>query len=213
MDKKCTEIYEYLKNKFQTPKCELNYESNFQLLVAVILSAQCTDKRVNFVTKELFKKYKTPYDFVKLTQCELEKMIYSCGFYKNKAKNILNLSKDIIEKFDGVVPNTLEELTTLDGVGRKTANVVLSEGFKQNAIAVDTHVFRVSHRLSLSDAKTPEQTEMDLRNAFSEEYWSSLHLFLVLFGRYTCKSQKPDCENCKLQKYCKFYKEIYNAKK
>ena len=207
MDKKCIEIYEYLKDKFQTPKCELNYESNFQLLVAVILSAQCTDKRVNLVTKELFKKYKTPQDFIKLSLQELEKMIYSCGFYKNKAKNILNMSQDLIQKFAGVVPNTLEELTTLAGVGRKTANVVLSEGFKQNAIAVDTHVFRVSHRLELSSAKTPEQTEMDLRKAFSEEYWSALHLYLVLFGRYTCKSQKPDCENCKLQKYCKFYKE------
>lgn len=207
MDNKCKAIYEYLSEKFETPKCELNYESVFQLLIAVILSAQCTDRRVNMVTNELFKKYKTPYDFANLSNSELENMIYSCGFYKNKAQNIIAMSKDLIERFNGVVPNNLEELTTLAGVGRKTANVVLSEGFKQNAIAVDTHVFRVSHRLNLSNAKTPEQTEMDLRKAFKEEYWSSLHLYLVLFGRYTCKSQKPDCENCKLQKYCSYYKE------
>jgi len=207
MDNKCKAIYEYLSEKFETPKCELNYESVFQLLVAVILSAQCTDKRVNQVTEKLFKNYKTPYDFAKLSNIELEKMIYSCGFYKNKAQNIIAMSKDLIERFNGIVPNNLEELTTLAGVGRKTANVVLSEGFKQNAIAVDTHVFRVSHRLNLSNAKTPEQTEMDLRKAFKEEFWSSLHLYLVLFGRYTCKSQRPDCENCKLQKYCNYYKE------
>lgn len=207
MDKKCKEIYNYLKEKFQTPKCELYYENIFELLVAVILSAQCTDKRVNIVTKELFKKYTTPKDFVNLQQEELEQMIYSCGFYKNKARNIINMSKDLLERFNGKVPSILEELTSLSGVGRKTANVVLSEGFKQNAIAVDTHVFRVSHRLELSNAKTPEQTEKDLKEKFEENIWSSLHLYLVLFGRYTCKSQKPKCENCKLHKYCKFYKE------
>jgi len=209
MDKKCTEIYNYLNEKFQTPKCELNYNTKFQLLVAVILSAQCTDKRVNLVTSELFKEYKSPQDFVKLNQEQLEKIIYSCGFYKNKAKNILNMSKDLIGRFNGNVPSTLEELTSLAGVGRKTANVVLSEGFKQNAIAVDTHVFRVSHRLGLSVGKTPNQTENDLRQKFDENLWSSLHLYLVLFGRYTCKSQKPDCENCKLQKYCNYYKEKF----
>ena len=207
MDKKCREIYAYLNNKFKTPKCELNYENNFQLLIAVILSAQCTDKRVNLVTNDLFKKYKTPNDFVDIKQEELEKLIYSCGFYKNKARNIKKMSEDLVKRFDGNVPNTLEELTSLAGVGRKTANVVLSEGFKQNAIAVDTHVFRVSHRLGLSSRNTPPQTEMGLREKFDEKYWSSLHLYLVLFGRYTCKSQNPDCENCELKKYCSYYKE------
>ena len=207
MDKKCEEIYNYLNEKFQMPRCELNYENNFQLLVAVILSAQCTDKRVNQVTRELFKNYKTAKDFLNLKHEELEKIIYSCGFYKNKAKNILSMSRDLLNKFDGIVPNNLEDLTSLAGVGRKTANVVLSEGFKQNAIAVDTHVFRVSHRLNLSNGKTPNQTEMDLREKFDEKYWSSLHLYLVLFGRYICKSQRPDCENCELKKYCSYYKE------
>ena len=209
MDKKCQEIYSYLNNLFKMPKCELNYKNIFELLVAVVLSAQCTDKRVNEVTKVLFEKYKTPQDFSKLSNEKLENIIYSCGFYKNKAKNILNMSKDLLERFNGEVPSTLEELTSLAGVGRKTANVVLSEGFKQNAIAVDTHVFRVSHRLDLSNAKTPDKTEEDLKAKFNEELWSNLHLYLVLFGRYTCKSQRPDCKNCGLQKYCTYFKEKF----
>lgn len=207
MEQKCKEIYNFLNETFKTPKCELVYDSLFQLVVSVVLSAQCTDKRVNVVTKDLFKEYKTSKDFLKLSQEELEKKIYSCGFYKNKAKNILNLSKVLEEKYNGIVPSKLEELISLPGVGRKTANVILSEGFKQNAIAVDTHVFRVSHRLGLSNGKTPEQTEFDLREKFDEDLWSSLHLYLVLFGRYVCKSQRPECENCKLQKYCSYFKE------
>ncbi|MGN1208574.1 MAG: endonuclease III [Christensenellales bacterium] len=207
MNKKCKEIYNYFDKIFENPKCELEYDSIFQLLVAVILSAQCTDKRVNLVTKELFKEYKTPWDFQKLSGEELEEKIHSCGFYKNKAKSILLASKDLIEKFDGVVPNTLEELMTLSGVGRKTANVVLSEGFKKNAIAVDTHVFRVSHRLKLSEGKTPLEVEKDLQKSFDKKLWGSLHLYLVLFGRYKCKSLKPLCEDCELKKYCSYYKE------
>ncbi|MBE5746429.1 MAG: endonuclease III [Clostridiales bacterium] len=206
MDEKCSFIYNTLQEIYKVPKCELNYENNFQLLVAVILSAQCTDKRVNIVTKELFKKYKTPQDFLKLRQIELEKLIYSCGFYKNKAKNILAMCYDLVEKYNGVVPNKLEDLITLSGVGRKTANVVLSEGFKQNAIAVDTHVFRVSHRLNLSKSKTPDKTEEDLKKIFDENLWSVLHLYLVLFGRYICKSQKPSCDICKFNNICEFYK-------
>lgn len=207
MDEKCQFIYNTLNDIYKTPKCELEYDNLFELLVAVILSAQCTDKRVNLVTKELFKNHKTPQDFVKLKQDELEKMIYSCGFYKNKAKNILSMSRDLIDKFSGVVPNNMDELTSLSGVGRKTANVVLSEGFKQNAIAVDTHVFRVSHRLNLSNAKTPDKTEEDLKKLFDENLWSSLHLYMVLFGRYICKSQRPNCEICKFKKICVYYKE------
>lgn len=207
MNKNCEFIYASLNEIFQTPKCELNYENLFQLLVAVILSAQCTDKRVNLVTNELFKVYKTPQDFVKLNQEELEKLIYSCGFYKNKAKNILSMSKDLVNKFNGEVPNTLEELTTLAGVGRKTANVVLSEGFKKNAIAVDTHVFRVSKRLNLSKGNTPLKVETDLRRLFDENIWSNLHFYLVLFGRYICKSLKPSCDICKFKEICKYYKE------
>ncbi len=207
MNDKCKAIYNFLSEKFIAPKCELEYENLFQLLVAVILSAQCTDKRVNSVTKELFKKFKSPNDFSLLKNEELEKLIYSCGFYKNKAKNIINLSKVLVNNYNCKIPNTIEELTKLPGVGRKTANVVLSEGFKKNALAVDTHVFRVSHRLNLSKAKTPTQTEFDLKKQFNEEIWSELHLFLVLFGRYICKSRNPICSDCKLKEYCNYYKE------
>lgn len=211
MNKKCTEIYNYLNDLLKCPKCELEYENIFQLLVAVILSAQCTDKRVNLVTKELFKTYKTPNDFLKLKQEELETLIHSCGFYKNKAKAILSASRDIETKFNGNVPKNMEDLLSLSGVGRKTANVVLSEGFKQDAIAVDTHVFRVSHRLDLSSGKTPINVEEDLKEEFDKNLWSSLHLYLVLFGRYYCKSIKPECEICELKGYCKYYKEKNNV--
>lgn len=207
MDKKSKAIYSYLKSLFNMRGCELNYGSIFELLVAVILSAQCTDKRVNSVTKELFKKYNKPEDFVNLSTEELEKLIFSCGFYKNKAKNIKKMSKDLIEKYNGEVPSTIEELMALSGVGRKTANVVLSEGFKKNAFAVDTHVFRVSHRLSLSKAKTADKTEFDLKQVFDENLWSEIHFYMVLFGRYICKSQRPKCEECKLKQYCQYYKE------
>lgn len=172
-----------------------------------MLLARCTDKRVNLITKNLFKEYKTPQDFLKLKPEELEQKIYSCGFYKNKAKNIICASKDIVEKFGGIVPGTFEELVSLSGVGRKTANVVLSEGFKQSAIAVDTHVFRVSHRLGLSSGAVPQKVEKDLQQLFDKNLWASLHKNMVLFGRYYCKSQKPECEKCELKRYCNFYKE------
>ena len=209
VNEKCENIFEYLKSLFGKPKCELEYSSIFELLVAVILSAQCTDKRVNIVTKELFKEYKTPQDFLKLSNAELEQKIHSCGFYKNKAKSILSASKDIVQKFNGEVPSDIDSLTKLSGVGRKTANVVLSEGFKKPAIAVDTHVFRVSHRLKLSNGNTPEKVEADLQKLFDKNLWSDLHQYLVLFGRYYCKSQKPLCNDCGLKKYCKFYKENF----
>lgn len=207
MEQRCKDIYNILYDIYKIPKCELEYNNLFQLLVAVILSAQCTDKRVNIVTKELFKEYKTSKDFAKLSQKELEEKIHSCGFYHNKAKNILKMSKTLNEKYNGEVPDNMEELLNLSGVGRKTANVVLSEGFKKSAIAVDTHVFRVSHRLNLSNAKTPEKTELDLMKKFDENLWSNLHLYLVLYGRYVCKSIRPLCEDCKLKKYCSYYKE------
>lgn len=213
MDSKCEEIYLYLKSLYNSRGCELNYNSNFELLIAVILSSQCTDKRVNEVTKTLFKKYNTPKDYVDLDLNELEKLIYSCGFYKNKAKNIKNMSKMLLEEFDGKVPQTLEELTRLSGVGRKTANVVLSEGFKKNAIAVDTHVFRVSHRLDLTNGKTPNKVEEDLKKRFDENIWGELHFYLVLFGRYICKSKKPNCKECKLQKYCLYFKKLSEGQK
>ncbi len=205
MEQKCRDIYEYFSQLFSFPRCELNYENVFELLISVILSSQCTDKRVNEVTKELFKVCKTPTDFLNLGQEKLEEKIYSCGFYKNKAKNILSCCSDLIEKYNSCVPNTLEELTSLAGVGRKTANVVLAEGFNQNAIAVDTHVLRVAKRLGLSTTKNPNKTEEELKKLFDEHLWRNLHQYMVLFGRYHCKSKNPACENCKLKKYCNYF--------
>ena len=192
---------------FPSPKCELNYRSPYELLVAVILSAQCTDKRVNIVTEELFKEYNTPEKMLTLTQEELEEKIHSCGFYHNKAKSILNMSKALVEKYNGRVPDTLEDLQTLAGVGRKTANVVYSEAFGGDALAVDTHVLRVSNRLGLANTENPTKCELALMKYFPKHYWSELHLQMVHFGRYKCKSQNPDCEDCPFVKACQYNKK------
>lgn len=207
MTKRNVDIFRLLSSIIENPKCELNFNSNFELLIAVMLSAQCTDKRVNQVTEKLFKKYNTPKDFANISLNELEKEIYSCGFYHNKAKNIISMSKDLLEKFNGEVPNNREQLESLSGVGRKTANVVLNVGFNKNTIAVDTHVLRVSKRLQLTKSNNPLIVEKDLMKSFNEEDWGKLHHTLILFGRYYCKSQNPKCENCVLKKYCIKFKE------
>lgn len=195
-------IIDELNNLFPEPKCELEYGSPYELLVAVILSAQCTDKRVVQVTRELFKDYNTPEKMLTLTQEELENKIHSCGFYHNKAKNILSMSKDLIEKFNSEVPNDINKLQMLAGVGRKTANVVFSEAFKGEAIAVDTHVLRVSNRLGLAKTQDPYKCEQALMKKFDKKDWGRLHLQMVLFGRYKCKAQKPDCEKCPFRCDC-----------
>lgn len=182
--------------------CELDYGSDWQLLVAVILSAQCTDKRVNQVTPKLFERASSPQDFVDIPLEELEKLIYSCGFYHNKAKNIKLAARDVVEKFGGAVPGTIDELVTLAGVGRKTANVVFAVGFKGQAMPVDTHVFRLAHRLGLSDGKTPEAVEKDLRAVIPEKYYTRTHHLLIFHGRYTCKSRRPECDKCMVKEYC-----------
>ena len=182
--------------------CELDYGSDWQLLVAVILSAQCTDKRVNQVTPKLFERASSPQDFVDIPLEELERLIYSCGFYHNKAKNIKLAARDVVEKFGGAVPGTIAELVTLAGVGRKTANVVFAVGFKGQAMPVDTHVFRLAHRLGLSDGKTPEAVEKDLRAVIPEKYYTRAHHLLIFHGRYTCKSRRPECDKCMVKEYC-----------
>lgn len=199
---KTKQILSGLDRLFPSPKCELNYKSAYELLVAVILSAQCTDKRVNMVVEELFKQYNTPERMLTLSQEELEEKIHSCGFYHNKAKNILSMSKDLIERFGGKVPSNPEDLQTLAGVGRKTANVVIGEYFKGDAIAVDTHVLRVSNRLGLVKTDNPLKCEQTLNKLFDKKDWSKLHLQLVLFGRYVCKSQNPQCEKCPFYNIC-----------
>ncbi len=187
---------------------ELEFKSNYQLLVAVILSAQCTDKRVNVVTRELFKEYGTAEKMVTLSQEELEKKIFSCGFYKNKAKNILSTSKIIIEKFGGKVPQDFDDLQSLPGVGRKTANVVASVAFNIPAIAVDTHVFRVANRIGLSDAKDELHTELQLQKVIPQEMWLKAHHLIIWHGRRCCESRNPKCEKCLLVDECKYFNDL-----
>ena len=186
----------------EAPNVELDYRSDIDLLVAIILSAQCTDVRVNIVTKELFKKYRTVGDYASAKQEELEKEIYSTGFYHNKAKNIINMAKAVVADFGGVIPSDINELVKLPGVGRKTASVFLAEYFKLPAIAVDTHVIRVSGRLGLTKSKNPDVIERDLAKLIDKKDWRLVNLYLVLFGRYYCKATRPLCQECKLKKFC-----------
>ena len=180
----------------------LKFNTPYELLVAVILSAQCTDERVNKVTAVLFEKHNTPRTMLELTQEQLESYIYSCGFYHNKAAHILSASKDIEEKFGGEVPSDFDKLRTLAGVGQKTANVVWSVAFGGDAIAVDTHVFRVSNRLGLAHADTPAKVENQLKEVIPKSDWSKAHHWLIYHGRQVCRSQRPNCANCTLSSLC-----------
>lgn len=200
-----TPVLEELEKLYPDARPALKYTSPYELLVAVILSAQCTDERVNKVTEVLFREHNTPRTMLELTQEELEKYIYSCGFYHNKAAHILSASRDIVDKFGGEVPSDFDDLRTLAGVGQKTANVVWSVAFGGDAIAVDTHVFRVSNRLGLADADTPLKTEAQLKEVIPKEDWSKAHHWLIYHGRRVCHSRKPDCANCTLAPYCKFF--------
>ncbi len=193
-----------LENLYPDARPALLYTTPYELLVAVILSAQCTDERVNKVTAVLFENYATPKAMLTLSQEELERYIFSCGFYRMKAEHILSASKDILEKFNGEVPDTVEKLMTLAGVGKKTANVVYSVAFGGDAIAVDTHVFRVSNRLGLAKGKTPLEVEAGLCKAIEKSDWSKAHHWLIYHGRRVCHSQKPDCAHCTLRSLCDF---------
>lgn len=181
---------------------ELEFNSAFELLVAVILSAQCTDKRVNQVTAILFPQANTPEKILKLGQAELEKIIKPCGFFKTKAKNILGAAKMILENYGGEVPESFDELIKLPGVGRKTANVVTSVAFKIPAIAVDTHVFRLANRMKLAEGKTPLEVELGLQKIIPREKWSAAHHWLIWHGRKICKARNPNCSECPLKKIC-----------
>lgn len=204
MTKTNEEIYNILADLHKDAQCELNFTTPFELLVAVILSAQCTDKRVNMVTDKLFKLASTPEDFVAMPIEELEGHIHSCGFYHNKAKAIKEMSSSVLAL--GGVPTTRDELMKLSGVGRKTANVVTAVAFGGNAIAVDTHVFRVSNRLGIANGDTPEKVEEQLMAGFDEEVWSKLHHYLIFHGRYVCTAKKPNCGDCPLKNHCNHYK-------
>lgn len=201
-------IFQRLNAAYPNAKCELEYDSAFHLLVAVILSAQCTDKRVNKVTEQLFKVYNSPYDFACANVGDMENLIFSCGFYHNKSKNIISMASDIVTKHDGEMPKTFDELLSLSGVGRKTANVIMAECYGGNNIAVDTHVYRTSRRLGLSSGNTPEKVEVDLMKLLQPSDYAHTHHLLIFFGRYCCKSANPDCDSCPVNEFC-----VYESKK
>lgn len=196
-----------LSQDFPNAKSELVFNSPYQLLVAVILSAQCTDKRVNAVTPALFAVADTPEKMTALPLERIEELIHSCGFYHSKATYLKEMSQDLLDRFGGKVPDDLKSLQTLKGVGRKTANVVYAVAFGGQAIAVDTHVFRVSNRLGIVNADNVLDTEKQLMQAIPSDQWADSHHYILLHGRYVCKSQKPNCAACSVKQYCKYYKE------
>lgn len=201
------QILDRLAKDFPSPKSELHFENAFQLLVAVILSAQCTDKRVNLITPALFACAPDAKSMAAMPVERLEQLIHSCGFYHSKARYLKEMSQDLLDRFDGQVPDSIERLRTLAGVGRKTANVVYAVAFGGQAIAVDTHVFRVSNRLGIADAKNVLDTEKQLMQAIPQHMWADSHHYLLLHGRYVCKAQRPLCNRCSVRDLCKTYAE------
>lgn len=196
-------IFSALDQLFPQAQCALRHENAFQLLVATILSAQCTDERVNKVTPGLFQKYPTPQDFAALSQPALEQEIRSTGFFRNKARNITGMAKKLVADFGGQVPRTMEEMLTLPGVARKTANVVLGTAYGlATGIVVDTHVFRIAHRLKLSNQETPEKVEQDLLKLVPRERWILFGHQVIWFGRKICQARKPLCADCPLEPIC-----------
>lgn len=199
-------IVSLLEKMHPNASCELDYSTHFELLVAVILSAQCTDKRVNIVTKKLFKVCDNPQAMANISQMELENLIFECGFYHNKAKNLIEMSKSLIENFDSIVPCNMTDLLKLSGVGRKTANVIMAEAFGAEAIAVDTHVLRVSNRIGLAHSDNPLIVEKELQQILPVGVWTKMHHLLIFQGRYLCKSRSPECGTCSIKNFCNYYK-------
>ena len=204
--KKASKLIWLLNKSIKNPKTSLKYRNKFTLLTSVVLSAQCTDVNVNNVTKSIYKKYYTPKHFIDLGINKIKKLIQKIGLFKNKSKNLYYLSKILFEKYKSKVPNKFEDLIILPGVGRKTANVVLNEAFNKATIAVDTHVFRVSNRTGLSNAKKPEQVESKLLEILPKKYIKKAHHLILLHGRNVCKARKPLCKICVINKIC-LYKE------
>lgn len=199
-------LFNKLKEYYPDATCSLDFDEPFQLVVAVMLSAQCTDERVNKTTPELFKRCKTIQDFADIDISELEQIIHPCGFYKNKAKNIKLCAKQVLEEFNGIVPHTMKELTSLAGVGRKSANVIMLEVFGiAEGVAVDTHAKRISNLTGLSKEKEPEKIEQDLLKTFPKEYWKDLNHLLVWHGRNTCIARNPKCDICPISNLCKYH--------
>ena len=202
--KQAVEIFELLKKQYSDAKCSLDFNTPFEMMVAVMLSAQCTDERVNKVTAEFFPKYNTPQAFADMPLEDIENLIHSCGFYKNKAKNLKLASQKILTEFNGEIPKTMEELMSIPGVGRKSANVIMLEAFNNpQGIAVDTHAKRISNRIGFSNAKEPQKIEQDLLKLFPKEYYYDANHILIWHGRNICKAQNPNCENCCIKHLCK----------
>ena len=197
-------LFKNLRKVIKNPKSNLKYKNKFTLLVSVVLSAQCTDVNVNNITKNIYPKYNRPEHFVKLGKKKIEKLIKSIGLFRNKAKSVYLLSKQLIEKHNGKVPNNFEDLYALPGVGRKTASVVLNEGFGLPTIAVDTHVFRVSNRTGLAYGKNPDEVQKKLYEVVPKKYLKKAGHTILLHGRYTCKARAPSCKTCVIIKYCKY---------
>lgn len=198
---------EELKKLYPDALCSLEAENPFQLLVATRLSAQCTDARVNLVTPSLFEKYPTIEAFSEARVEDVEEIIHSCGFFRQKAKDIVGMARDVLEKFDGVVPDTIEALTTLPGVGRKTANLIVGDVYKKPAVVADTHLIRISGRLGLVETKDPLKVELEMKKLLEPEESNDFCHRAVLHGRALCDARKPKCDECSLNTFCKFYKE------
>lgn len=202
------EIVELMKKTYPDATCSLDFKTPFQMVIAVMLSAQCTDERVNKTTPELFSKYPTAESMAVADIKDLEKIIHPCGFYKNKAKNMKACSQKLVEEFNGVVPETMEELQSLPGVGRKSANVIMLEAFHNpQGIAVDTHAKRISNKMGFSKETEPEKIEQDLLKVIPKEYYYDVNHLFVWHGRKTCDARKPNCENCTVKEYCNEYKK------
>ena len=206
--KDAVKIIEILKKEYPDAKCSLDFSSPFEMLVAVCLSAQCTDDRVNKVTPELFRRMNTPREFANANIEEIEELIHSCGFYKNKAKNLKQAGIKIMNDFNGKVPQTIQELQTIPGVGRKSANVIMLEAFNMpQGIAVDTHCKRIANRLGFSSKDDPLKIEQDLLKVIPKEYYKDVNHLFIWLGRNICHSQKPECEKCVLKEMCKYKKK------
>lgn len=204
--KEAIEIIKKLKKYYPDATCSLDFKTPFEMVISVMLSAQCTDERANKTTPSLFEKYSTPQSICDMNIEELERIIYPCGFYKNKAKNIKAMAKEILEKYNGKVPETMEELMTLPGVGRKSANVVMLEAFNNpQGIAIDTHAKRIANRVGLSKNTDPEKVEQDILKLIPKEYYKDVNHLLVWHGRKICDARKPKCEECPIKEYCNYY--------
>lgn len=209
MKKNISKIIEILKETYPDAKCSLDFETPFQLVVAVALSAQCTDERVNKTTPYLFQICKTIEDFATIDIKELEEIIHPCGFYKNKAKNLKLCAEQLLKNFDGKVPQTMEDLTSLAGIGRKSANVIMLDAFGiAKGIAVDTHVKRISNLIGLSNQKEPEKIEQDLLKIIPKKYLKDANHLFVFHGRNTCVARNPKCDICPIKKYCDHYSNV-----